>query len=101
MKIPKQFKLLGQTIKVKFDEDLNYRQGHMGQAQIDNNILPLQPVEKDRPKDAVEHTFCHELAHFLLYYTLNDEYDQLWRNERVVEVLGGLIHQFLTTARYR
>jgi len=80
MKIPKKF---------KFDEN--------GLSWLDHNIIELCKNTEHNliPRDKVEHVFCHELSHFLLY---NSSFDtDLSDNEAIVDRLALLLHQFLET----
>ena len=103
MKIPKRFKLLGQTIKVEQAPGLHYTDSSHGESRYRENRIVLQAHNDGvpAPADFHEHTFCHELVHFLLYWAAEDAYDPpLHQRECFVERLAGLLLQALTTMEY-
>lgn len=103
MRIPKRFKLLGRVIEVKMDDTLLHESDDHGQANYRRNVLALQtrtgatPI----PQTLLEHNFYHELAHWILYVTgrvVDGGY--LHRDDGFVDLVGGLIHQALTTMEF-
>ena len=103
MKIPKRFKLFGQTIEVKFDPDLLDQHDWQGAASYRRGEIRLLPYSECTPRkqEQIEATFCHELTHFLLY-AANIKIDDKWlhQDEVVTELIGSLLHQALTTMEY-
>ena len=99
MKIPKRFKLHGQTIDVIFEHDLSYRNDTRGEARFRQNILALQRGSENSPipQTHVEQTFCHELVHFLANAACIEDLNQ---DEAKVDLLGSLLHQALSTMEY-
>lgn len=99
MRIPKRFKLLGQTIEVVFEEKLVAKDDIVGAARYRTNEIALQPCTEGCPRkpEAVEQTFFHELLHFALDAMGRNE---LRQEEAFVDMLAGLLHQALTTAEY-
>ncbi len=100
MKIPKSFKQYAQEVTIKYKKDLSIKDGSWGKSHYDVNEIELQDNEYDGvglPNDKLEETFYHELVHFILYFAGEDE---LRKNERFVDVFGGLLHQALATAVY-
>ena len=108
MLIPKRFKLMGRTIEVVERADLIQDRDWTGAADYNKDLiemLPINPMFVSSPEKR-EQTFCHELSHFLLYHSggainwnLKDG-QYIHKNEEFVDLLGSLIHQFLTTMAY-
>lgn len=104
MRIPKQFKLMGQTFSVEFDETLINERDWTGSASYRRNKISIMPDCAAHPRnhDQLEHTFCHELIHHILYYagpSLKKSED-IHQDEGFVDILAGLLHQALTTMEY-
>lgn len=99
MKIPKKFKLYGHTINVVYDEKLMHEKDNRGEARYRDYLIKLMPVTTCnlRPLACVEETFCHELMHFILY---KGGYEKENEDEQMVDRLGNLLHQALTTMEY-
>ena len=99
MRIPKRFKLLGQTIEVVYEEKILSRNGLCGQARFDDNQIALlkHTSEIPRPATSVEQTFFHEMMHFVL---TGAGFKELCADEQFVDIVGNLLHQVLTTAEY-
>ncbi len=97
MIIPKKFKLFGQTITVKYQEDLEHINGSIGEARYRCNNIILQKANKTypSPRTKVEQCFCHEVVHHMLQALRERE---LSLNEQFVDRLGSILHQFLTTS---
>jgi predicted SprT family Zn-dependent metalloprotease len=107
MKIPKRFKLLGHTIEVEENDTLVHERNWNGSACYEEMKIELLPITKQHPKAITkyEQVFCHELAHFLIYYSgavVNHHFDgkYLHQNEEFIDLLGSLIHQTLSTMEY-
>ncbi len=95
MKVPKQFKIMGETINVIFKNGLQNRRDTFGESHhrfneifIDANLI------NDEIK---EHTFWHEFVHIALEKM--QEHD-LCNNEKFVNILGGFIKQAIDTMKY-
>jgi len=106
MKIPKRFKLLGHTIEVTENPALMNDRNWNGAARYDDCKIELLPISDATPRHitSYEQTFCHELMHYLLWAgggAVNHELkDHIHHNEEFVDLMGGLLHQVLTTAEY-
>lgn len=107
MRIPKRFKLLGQTIEVVENPRLLPDNGFQGAACYRETKIELLPITEATPAhpSSQEQTFCHELMHFLLRAGggpvnchLGGKF--LHQNEEFVELMGCLLHQVLTTMEY-
>lgn len=104
MKIPKRFKLYGQTVHVIVDdEDVNPRDAYGISADGLNQIKLASRFSLDGrwekiPKDSMESTFCHELVHQILCKM--SEWD-LNKNEKFVDTFGLLLHQYMTTQEFK
>jgi predicted SprT family Zn-dependent metalloprotease len=108
LKIPKSFNLLGRTIQVVDDPKLMQERSWVGSANYELDVISLQPnSESYQVSEAkLQQTFCHELAHFLLYYAgaaINHEMksgEYIHKNEEFVDLLGSLIQQALSSMEY-
>lgn len=102
-RIPKRFKLLGQTINVVYDDELVHEDDFKGVAVYRRNEIRIQPSNKYQriPKEQVEQTFLHELIHFILYYTnIREVSEAPYADEAFVDATANLLHQALTTMEY-
>lgn len=97
--IPTEFNLLGHTILVKINNDRMGDKSALGYCQpLHNEILLADTTDgKALQVSVIEHTFCHELVHLILN-TMNE--NELYKNEKFVDVFGGLLHQYLVTAKF-
>jgi hypothetical protein len=99
MIIPSSFNMLGQTIVVKYDNKYCAENECFGRfISYDNVIIIASKYKAEKgwrkyKQSIVESTFCHELAHCILYHSGNPD----WQNEQLVESIAGLLHQYLTT----
>jgi predicted SprT family Zn-dependent metalloprotease len=103
MKIPKRFKLMGRTIEVEYDNQLLYDDDRQGSAQYRFNKIVLQPRNDAQPMPNLEQTFCHELIHWILYFSgaaYKGDRDHMHQEEGLVDVMACLMHQALTTMEY-
>jgi len=98
MKIPKEFKLMGETIKVRFVSDLNYKDDFEGVSKYRDSEILIQESTNTWPRtqEQIEQTFLHELTHYILE-KLNER--ELRDNEKFVNTFAGLLHQALTTQK--
>jgi len=98
MKIPKEFKLMGETIRVKYVSGLVFDTDNTGEAYFRRNEIRLQKNEdgwRINP-EKTEHDFCHEVVHHILFKMSERE---LTNNEKFVDTFAGLLHQALTTQK--
>lgn len=106
MKVPKHFKLMGQTIQVVFlPEIFVEKDGFYGFSSYRQNQIQLRPSTSINPltDEQICQTFCHELMHFILYHAGNaykgkEEY--MHQDEGFVDLCGHLLHQALITMEY-
>ena len=93
MKIPKSFDVLGHRINVLLTPHLRVTEGNLGEADYVRNIISLQnsTSEFQMSRDTIEHTYLHEMVHFILYYMGNE----LYEDEQFVDMFSGLLHQAL------
>lgn len=98
MKIPKQFELFGQTINVEYTDKLVSDRDSIGLAIYRENRILLQKATDGiiRTKEMIEQTFLHELFHFILFEAGEVE---LMDNEKFVDIISSLFHQFLKTSK--
>lgn len=99
MKIPKRFKLMGQTIEIVYDSTISDMDGCAGLAKYRWNQIVLQPDTNGvkRPLSKIEQTFCHELVHWIFYMASENK---LRANEKLVDTIAGLLHQALSTMEH-
>lgn len=99
-KIPTTFKLLGQTYKVEYNNDKCDGANAYGLASFNENTIYLATEVANKPiaKDAIEHTFFHELTHMILH-SMGKE--KLNADEKFVDLFGGMLHQVATSMTYK
>lgn len=66
----------------------------LGRCLRDVQVIQLRKNEKLSTK---EQTFCHELIH-AIKYTLGEAEDH---DEKQVDLMGTMLHQFLKTVKYK
>lgn len=94
MKIPRTFRLLGTEYTVRLIPRDEWDQD----AECVGLFKP-QACEihiQERSREAMEHTYLHELLHACILATGRDK---LYKDEAFIDMLAGLLHQALTTAR--
>ncbi len=102
MKIPSEFTIMGQTIKLIRDDKKCQDGTVYGLADFDHNTIYYSRTEilgkktKKLPLQKVHQTICHEIAHFFLHAMGETK---LCYNEKFVDVLGSCIYMFLTTKK--
>lgn len=97
LRIPKSFKIFGQTIRVRFDKDLIENEEIYGLSCFETNEITLQTPGSNLTQTQVEVTFLHEMIHMILS---NASFDKESKNERLVDTLANLIHQVMKTSIY-
>ena len=99
MRIPKRFKLYGQTVDVELDPLLSSRDDVRGWAVYRESKIRLQTQGENNgfPASHIEQTFCHELVHYLFHCA---GYPKDRMDETKVERVANLLHQALTTMEY-
>jgi hypothetical protein len=105
MKIPSRFKLFGQTITVVVgNHQFIDQEGTYGEAHYRKDTIYLRPPSEVVPvtKEMQEHSFLHELTHFLLYNAEDARNNKvlLHSDEGFVDLFSHLLHQALTTMEY-
>jgi len=98
MKIPKNFKLRGQTYKVAL-KDIIETEGAVGTARFLTNKIELQKTHfgEKISTSQVESTFWHEAAHIILFSM--DEHE-LNENEKFVNQLGVTLYELFNTLKF-
>lgn len=91
--VPTRFQLLNHTVRVK-ENPARTDSGAYGVSEYPTNEIRLYTQEV--VDSVVEHTFYHELVHFLLHYAGRDD---LASDETLVDTLGGLLAQYEATKR--
>lgn len=97
MKIPNKLLIFDQIIDVEFvefDDKLTYRNYRVGEAVFRESKILLQKPSQDNPipQTNIESYFCHEIVHYW-FHVLNES--ELCLNEKIVNSLGRLLHQFI------
>ena len=105
-RIPKRFKLMGQTITIVIDGDRFIgRDGIYGFASYRTNEIELRPYDAVHPlnDEQMYANFWHEVAHFVIYYSgyaYKGDKDFMHQEEGFIEILSGLLHQVIVTSEY-
>ena len=99
MEIPKRFKLMGHTIEVKFDPELQFRENCAGEARYRTKEILLAQSTEHHPRfqSDIEQTFYHELMHWI-FHELNET--ELRDNEKLVDTVAALLQQAHATMEY-
>jgi predicted SprT family Zn-dependent metalloprotease len=97
MKIPKKLVLFGETITIKYDDNLNDREEYIGAAHYKYNEIILQRPNHVFNKERIEQTFYHELIHYILHKL---GYHKLKTDEKLVDTIGSLLYQAHKTMEY-
>ena len=99
MKIPKKFKLFGQTYTVEIHGDHEDGNDNQGVAQFNKNKIILQDHRSlKRPETKTEQVYLHEVIH-IIFNDLN--YPKETYNEQMVDQLASCLHQIITTSEYK
>lgn len=107
MKIPNNFKLLGQTITISFCPDkFTDSDGHYGFACYRKNEIQLRPSTATLPlsDEQIAQSFWHELTHFVLYHAgaaYSGKSDYMHQDEGFVDLVGSLFHQAVSTFEFK
>lgn len=90
--IPKGFRMFNRKYKVtRLPEE------RRGERHGDCDVLAAEiRLDPTNPREAMEHTFCHELCHAMLPTTTKPE---LTNDEDFVDSLGAALHHFLQTQK--
>lgn len=84
---------MGHTINVELIPPIKWKYPK-AVGWFDTQNLTIKVLK--RPGTITEQTFLHELMH-AVFYALNNP---LYENEELVDQVGGLLHQAITTAKY-
>jgi predicted SprT family Zn-dependent metalloprotease len=94
MKIPKEFELIDDKIKIKLDKLLIDKKNHIGFANYQENKIELD--DSVYWKHFQEQSFLHELVHWILYKMGSD----LEKDEKFVSLFASLLNQAFKTMKY-
>lgn len=98
-RVPKSFKLFGNTWKVLFDNEYANSHEVYGAEYYGKNTIILSTSQKYDllSDDRIASTFYHELVHAIL-----DEMKEsdLSKNEQFVNIFGNLLYQFISSRVY-
>jgi len=94
----KEFTLGAVKWTVKFDNDRMSERKAIGTASFTESTIYLADKHDgiDIPPDLIDQVFYHELTHSI-FDALG--YEKLCDNEKLVQSIGLLLHQFETTKR--
>ena len=97
-KIPKQFELMGQTIRVVYDKKLCHENDNRAEARYRSNEIAINPPSECQPwpQEHIGEAFFHELVHFIFHMAGEKT---MASDERIVGVVGNLLHQAIKTMR--
>jgi hypothetical protein len=99
IKIPKRFKIFGQTFTVEFVYNLVQGWDHIGEAIFRNNKILIQKNCKGiaRTHEQIEQVFLHEMIHILF----NELREDIMRdNDPLIDKIASALHQVFQTAEY-
>ena len=99
IRIPKRFKLMGQTISVEQVSHIGNTNNTLGEARhFQNSILLQKSVEgMELPTDRAAQIYLHEVMHLVLH---NAGVAEMAADETFVDLISSLLHQVLTTSEY-
>ena len=99
IKIPKRFKIFGQTIEVEFVDDLVQSHDNRGEAYFRRNKILIQEDCKGvrTTREQIEQVFLHEVIH-IVFNELRE--DVMRDNEPLVDRIASALHQVFQTAEY-
>lgn len=92
--VPSAFELYNHTIRVIKKPAPAKKDDEYGHANFETNEIILKTGKL--PQSVEEHTYYHELVHFLLLYAGRPD---LTKDEVLVDTLGGLLAQYIATKR--
>lgn len=99
-RVPTSFQLGGHTFIVKLvsEDELNERAGApaYGLFVPDELTIYLQKPTRRLKRSLVLQTFWHEFFH-AMFWVANHQ----WTNEKLVDQCGHLLHQMLSTVKFR
>ena len=99
MKVPKRFKLFGQTYTVEILNDYEDGSDSQGVAQFNKNRIVLQNHKSlNRPEAKTEQVYLHEVIH-VIFNELH--YPKEAYNEQMVDLIASALHQVITTSEYK
>lgn len=105
MRIPKSFKLLGQTVRVTWNnQPFIEKDGYVAFACYRTNEIQMNPDMPYRNDEQRQQSFMHELIHFIIYYsqTTRDKTSEfMHEDEPFIDMTAHLLHQALTTMEYQ
>jgi len=99
MKVPKEFKLGGQTYKVSCKPSIEI-DGALGIWLPYSNHIMVQTHLNGHAivKEAIDQTFCHEWGHALMAACRRDD---LCADENFIDLLGEFLCQSINTMKYK
>ena len=99
IRIPKRFKIFGQTIEVKFVDDLVQSHDNRGEAYYRRNQILIQADCKGvkTTREQIEQVLLHEIIH-ILFNELRE--DVMRDNDPLVDRIASALHQVFQTAEY-
>lgn len=98
MRIPKSFKLFGQTVTILWlDVIKGKKRNCLGMARGEKNRIELRKPTEDVPPSKMEMIFWHEAVHWILS-SMGER--KLSHNEAFVRRFAHGLHQVLSTMEY-
>lgn len=104
MKIPKSFKLMGQTITITWNsENFVEHPDVIAFACYRKNEIQMNPNLGYKTEEQQYQSFLHEVMHFIFWITeisFEDGKGSIHSDERLVNLTANLLHQALITMVY-
>ena len=98
MKIPKEFEVMGNTVKVNYDDSLLQSDMFLGKYIARNNEIKILPNGSSfkRTKEQIYQTYLHEMVHCILDKMGKHE---LCDDEEFVDMFANLLLQVEKTKK--
>jgi len=97
-KIPKKFNLFGREIKVEYSQEVLHDRNARGLVEYDKDTIVVSLKDEKgerRSQQELELIFLHEFNHFLLYLSANENNQNIYKEEMLVERLSGGIRELM------
>jgi len=95
IRLPKRINIFGQTIEIELSDTIQDTEDAEGLSLYRKNKIILNNY--NRTDEQIENNFFHEIMHFVFCY-LNE--NDLKDNEKLVHLIGAVLHQIFKTAEY-
>ena len=98
MKKHKEYDCLASKIKIHYLPEVNKDESVFGLYSNVSNEIHVQTHMRGKkmPDDVIGHTMCHEIVHSWFWHS---GYHDLYANEQLVDLIGGMLWQYLKTRK--